>query len=84
MFSTRITAESTMMPKSTAPTDSRFALSPMKHQKNGGEKQRERYVQSNDDRAAEIAEKNPLNQEDQQASENQVVQNGVRGDGDQG
>ena len=28
MFSTRITAESTMMPKSTAPTDSRFASSP--------------------------------------------------------
>ncbi len=28
MFSTRITAESTMMPKSTAPTDSRLASSP--------------------------------------------------------
>ena len=57
-----------------------FALN---HQENGGEEQRERDVQSNDDRAAEIAEENPLDQEDQQASENQVVQNGVRGDGDQ-
>ena len=72
-----------MMPKSTAPTDSRFALSPMNHQQNGGEEQRERDVQSNDDRAAEIAEENPLNQEDQHASEDQVVQNRVRGEGDQ-
>jgi hypothetical protein len=28
MFSTRITAESTMIPKSTAPRESRLALSP--------------------------------------------------------
>ena len=83
IFSTRITAESTMMPKSTAPTDSRLALSPLNHQENGGEEQRERDVQPNDDRAAEIAEENPLDQEDQQASENQVVQNRVRGEGDQ-
>ena len=36
-----------------------------------------------DGRAAEITQENPLDQEDQDASENQVVQNRVRGDGDQ-
>ena len=53
------------------------------HQQNGGEEQRERDVQSHDDRAAKIAQENPLDQEDQQTSENQVVQNRVRGEGDQ-
>ena len=51
------------------------------YEKNDGEEQRKRDVQSNDDRAAQISEKDPLDQKDQQASENQVVQNGVRGDG---
>ena len=41
-------------------------------------------VQSHDGGAAEIAEKDPLDQEDQQASEDQVMQNRVRGEGDQG
>src|SRR5579863_1114572 len=56
---------------------------PLYHQENGGKEQREWDVQSNDDRAAEIAEENPLDQEDQQAPEYQVVQNSVRGEGDQ-
>ena len=42
-----------------------FALN---DQKNGGEEQRERDIQSHDGRATEIAEENPLDQEDQQAS----------------
>ena len=53
------------------------------HQKNSGKEQCERNVQSDDDRAAEIAKKNPLDRADQQASENQVVQNRVRGECDQ-
>src|SRR5580700_2899500 len=57
-----------------------FAL---KHQQEDGEKERKGDVESNDQRAAKVAEKNPLDQEDQQASENQVVQNGVRGDRDE-
>ena len=44
---------------------------------------RERNVDSDDDRAAKIAEKNPLDEEDEHAPENQVVQYGVRGHGDQ-
>src|ERR1019366_8614752 len=50
------------------------------YEEDDGEEQRKRNVQSNDDRAAEITEENPLDQEDQQASENQVVQNCVCGD----
>src|SRR5579862_2719972 len=53
------------------------------HQENGGEEQGEGDVQAHDDRAAEIAEKDPLNQEYQEAPENQVVQNRVGGKGDQ-
>jgi hypothetical protein len=52
------------------------------HKKNRGEKQREWNIDPDDDCAAEIAEKNPLDEKDQQASENQVVQNGVRGNRD--
>src|SRR5208283_2096056 len=47
------------------------------HQENDCEEQRKRNVQSDDDGAAEITEKNPLDHEDQKASENQVVQNSV-------
>ena len=56
---------------------------PQNHQQDGGEEQRKRNVQPDDDRAAKVAEENPLDQEDQHASENQVVQNRMRGEGDQ-
>ena len=82
MFSMIITAESTMIPKSTAPTDSRLA-SCLQHQDDDGEKQSERDIGADDDGAAQIAEKHPLNEENQQAAEDQVVQHGVRGDPDQ-
>ena len=80
MFSTRMTAESTMMPKSTAPTDSRLALSPRSTNRMIGEEQGERDVDADEDRAAQIAEEDPLDQEDQQAPEDQVVEHRVRGD----
>src|SRR3984885_8232833 len=57
-----------------------FAL---QHQNDDGEKQRERNVGADDDGAAQIAEKHPLNDENQQAAEDQVVQHRVRGDPDQ-
>ncbi len=72
-----------MMPKSTAPTDSRLALSPCRHEQDDGKEQRKRDVHSDNDRAAEISQENPLDQEDQQASEEQIVQNGMCRDGDQ-
>ena len=53
------------------------------HQEDDGEEQRKRDVQSNDDGAAKITEENPLDQENQQAPENQVVQHRVRGDRNQ-
>ena len=73
-----------MMPKSTAPTESRLALSPMHHQQDGGEEQREWNVQAHDDCAAKVAQEDPLDQENQQASEDQVVQDRMRGERDQG
>src|SRR5579859_8206617 len=48
-----------------------------------GEKQREWNVGADDDGAAQVAEKHPLDDENQQATENQVVQHRVRGDPDQ-
>jgi hypothetical protein len=50
------------------------------HQQDDGEEKRERDVHPHDDGAAEVPQENPLDQEDQQASENEVVQNGVGGE----
>ena len=53
---------------------------PLQHQQHDGKEQRKRDVQPDDDRAAEVAQENPLDQEHQQAPENQIVQNRVRRD----
>ena len=53
------------------------------HKENDGKEQRERDVQPNDDRAADVAEENPLDEEDEQASEDEVVQDRVSGHCDQ-
>ena len=42
------------------------------------EKQREGNVDADDDRAAKVAEKNPLNEKHQRAAEKQTMQHGVR------
>jgi hypothetical protein len=47
-------------------------------QQDDRKKQRDRNVDPDDDRAAQIAEKNPLDQEHQKAAENQIVQHRVR------
>jgi hypothetical protein len=44
MFSTITTAPSTTMPKSSAPSDSRFAGNALQLQADGGEQQRKRMV----------------------------------------
>src|SRR6202007_1346017 len=43
-------------------------------EQNRGEEQRERYVQTYNDSAAEIPQENPLDQENQDESEDEVVQ----------
>ncbi len=53
------------------------------HEDDDGEEQRERNVDADDERAAQVAEENPLDEKHQQTSENQVVQDGVGGEGDE-
>src|SRR5271169_3328514 len=55
----------------------------LQHQNDDGEEQRERNVGADDDGAAQVAEKNPLNEEDQHTTEDQIVQNRMRGNADQ-
>src|SRR5579859_5211379 len=43
----------------------------LQHQNDDGKEQRERNVGADDDGAAQVAEKNPLNDENQQAAEDQ-------------
>ena len=56
----------------------------LQHQQNDGEEQRKRNVDADNDRAAQIAQEDPLDQEHQQAAENQIVQHRVSRDADQG
>ena len=69
-----------MMPKSTAPIGQKFASSPRKYQDDDAEEQRKRNIHADDDGTAQVAEENPLDQENQQTTENQVVQDRTRGD----
>ena len=72
-----------MIPKSTAPTDNKLASSSHQHQDDDAEEQRERNVDADDDGAAEIAQKDPLDEEHQSAAEYEIVQYGMRGNVDQ-
>ena len=56
MFSTITTAPSTTMPKSSAPSDSRFAGMCRRSRQMRGEQQRERNGERHDERAAHIAQ----------------------------
>ncbi len=53
------------------------------HRDHDGKEQRHRDGRRHDHRAAQIAEKYPLDQEDQRDAEQHVVQHGLHGDGDQ-
>src|SRR5579872_435227 len=55
----------------------------LKDQENDGKEQGERDVGADDDGAAQIAEKDPLDEKHEQAAKNQVVQHRMRGDADQ-
>ena len=65
MFSTMMTVASTMMPKSMAPIDSRLADSPLSTSITTANREREGDGRRHDQRAAQIAEEQPLDQEDQ-------------------
>ena len=54
------------------------------HQNDDAEEQRERDIGADDERAAQVAEKHPLNEKDQRAPEHEIVQHGRRGNADQG
>ena len=56
---------------------------PAQHRDDDGQEQRHRDRRRDDQRAAQVAEKHPLDQEDQRDAEQHVVQHGVDGDGDQ-
>jgi hypothetical protein len=54
------------------------------YQDDDAEEERDGYVGADDDRAAQVAQEYPLDQEHQQTSEDEVVQHRVRGDSHQG
>ena len=56
MFSIMMTVESTTMPKSTAPSEMRFADVPVADQAAERDEQRERDVERGDERRARVAE----------------------------
>ena len=78
-----ITVASTMMPKSMAPIDSRFADSPLSTRMTTANSKREGNGGRHDQRAAQVAQEQPLDEEDQHHAHHHVVQHGVGGDVDQ-
>src|SRR6185312_14380220 len=56
---------------------------PAQDEDDDAEEQRERNVGADDDGAAQVAEEQPLHDENQQATEQKVVQDGAGGDGDE-
>ena len=71
---------STMMPRSMAPIESRLADSPRSTVMMTASEQRDRNGGRDDDRRAQIAQEQPLDQEDQRNAEHHVVQHRVHGD----
>jgi reverse gyrase len=80
MFSTITTAPSTTMPKSSAPSDSRFAGMPFQVQANGGEQQRKRDGEATMIAARTFPEKQKQNDHHQDDAFRQVVQHGFGGE----
>src|SRR5437660_10040158 len=54
------------------------------HQNDDAEEQCERDIGAHNDGAAQVAEEHPLNEENQQAAEQQIVQDRAGGDGNEG
>ena len=76
MFSIITTDPSTTMPKSSAPSESRFAGMWLTFEADGREQQGERNGERNDDRAAHISQKEKENDRNQNHAFGEVVLNG--------
>ncbi len=79
-FSTRMTVASTTRPKSIAPTESKFADFAAQQKQADRERQGEGDRRGDDQRTAQIAQKQPLQDEDEDDAVDHVVQYRVRGD----
>ena len=78
MFSSTITAPSTMMPKSIAPSESRLAGMPRMLQADEGGQQRQRDDDRDDAGGAQVAEKQVQHDRDQQRAFEQVLEDRVQ------
>ena len=83
MFSTRITAEIDNNAEIDRADGQKVRVRPHQHQNDNAEKQRERNVGADNNGAAQVAEKDPLDEENQQTTEDEIVQDRVGGDGHQ-
>src|SRR6516162_3576909 len=83
MFSTMMTLASTMRPKSIAPTDSRLADSPRMTRMPIAKKRAKGMVDDTNEGAAQISQKNPLNEKNQNHAEHQVEQDSMGGQVDE-
>ena len=78
MFSIMMTVESTTMPKSTAPSEIRFAGVSRRHEPAERDEQRERNVDGRDERGARVPEEDEENGRDEAHADEQVLDHGVR------
>ena len=67
------------MPKSSAPSESRFGGNVTEIEQDRGKEQREGNGDGDDQRAAHVAQEEKENQRDQQHAVGQIAQDGVRG-----
>ena len=77
MFSTITTAPSTTMPKSSAPSESRFAGIFLQVEANRSEQQRERNRQRNDQGPAQVAQEQEQHDGDEDDTLGKIVHHGV-------
>ena len=77
------TEPSTTMPKSSAPSESRFAGMWLQVEQDGGEQQRERNRDGDDQGAADVTQEQKEDQRDQQNSIRQIAKHGAGGVVDQ-
>ncbi len=78
MFSIMMTVESTTMPKSTAPSEMRFAGVSRPHHAAERDEQRQRDVERRDDRRARVPEEEKEHDRDEQHAHDQVLEHRVR------
>ena len=78
MFSIMMTVESTTMPKSTAPSEMRFAERARADEAAERDEQRERDVERGDERRARVPEEEEEHERDEHHADEQVLEHRVR------